>query len=728
MNLRTFFLTIGMIAWLAGCAYSPERSAKKTDAAPEKPLVRESTHIEEETEPDTPLPPSEEMDEPAQEETDVVESVFSPEKPDISAEDREKLVNQFLKAAILEEKNQYEEAGEAYAKALEIVPDSPFLGAMTGKALLQSGKIDEAIQIAREAIQHGTNEIEAYKVLGLAYRQKKDLEKAIEQYEKLVEIQPNSPDNLNELVSLYVRNNRFEEAIDIYRQLAHLDVYQSFIYHYRIALLQTQLGRYQEALDEYKIVSEEVPNNFDILYRMGKLYEILNKNDDAIITYLSALQHIRNDNDEHGVRSALAALYSDRNSHQEAIHQYNRIKELNPDDAQAAYQLAVLYFKQENYLKTIEEINALIEKNPGIYFFEILRLQAFQNLNRSEEGIQFFLAGLEQAIAQENWEEVQRFLVELTRKSTLADIQKHNKSPFMQTLLEKSIQTFPDQPRVFFVSAKIALLNQNQEAQNARFEEILTFFTQALEKKEEERLSKASSELRSWYDVRREIANSRFSEDLIAALHACIEQYPKNPDLHRTLAHVYMDQNRWTDAETHLLLAKETLPVSSPSYRDLVYQLATVYDKMERLADIEELMNETIEQFPDDSQAYNFLGYTYADRNIRLDEAVQLIQKALRLNPNDGNIMDSMGWAYYRMGRIQDAIAYLEKAITREENHPVILDHLGDAKQQQGDIESAIRCWKQALEYGPDFPYDFTPEFQRNVLEKIQEAEKNQLP
>ncbi|MGC9328644.1 MAG: tetratricopeptide repeat protein, partial [Candidatus Hinthialibacter sp.] len=393
-----------------------------------------------------------------------------------------------------------------------------------------------------------------------------------------------------------------------------------------------------------------------------------------------------------------------------------------------SYNLAVLHYEQENYPKTIEETNALIQNNPGIYFFEMLRWQAMQKMNRSEEGIPLFLHGLEDAVSQENWDEVQRFLVELTRKNMLADIQNHNQTAYMRDLLEKCAQTFPDQPRVFFVAAKIDLLNQNQESQNERFQHFLSFLNQALKDKKEELLSKTSLELRSWYDVRRQFSNSRFSEDLIEALKACIEQYPDQPEFHRTLAHVYMDQNRWTEAETHLLTAKENMTPSSASYRDLVYQLAMVYDKMERLADLEELMKETIQQFPDDSQAYNFLGYTYADRNIRLDEALQLIQKALKLNPTDGNIMDSMGWAYYRMGRIQDAIAYLEKAISHEENHPVILDHLGDAKRQQGDVESAIRCWKQALEYGPEFPYDFTPEFQKNVLEKIQEAEKKQLP
>ncbi|MGC9327906.1 MAG: tetratricopeptide repeat protein, partial [Candidatus Hinthialibacter sp.] len=205
MNLRTFFLMIGMIAWLAGCVSSPERSAKKRDPGPEKPPLQESPRIQEETEAITPLPSIDVMDAPAPEETETAQAFPQPEKPAISAEEREMLVNQFLKASLLEEKSQYEEASDAYAKALEIAPDSPFLGAMTGKALLQSGKIEKAIQIAQEAIQHGTQEVEAYKVLGLAYRQKKDLEKAIEQYEKLVEIQPNSVDSLNELVSLYVR-------------------------------------------------------------------------------------------------------------------------------------------------------------------------------------------------------------------------------------------------------------------------------------------------------------------------------------------------------------------------------------------------------------------------------------------------------------------------------------------------------------------------------------------
>ncbi len=722
---KLFLLAIFIPALLlAGCATAPKSSGKRVSSS--IPDSATATNTIQQTPAfattaiavDTPIPV--EKDKPSQ-----PLSTSIPEKEPLSAEEREMLVNTFLEGAILEERNRFEEAGKAYAKALEIAPDSSYLGAITGRALLQSGKTEEAVKIAEEAIRKGTNEIEAYKVLGLAYRQTKDYEKAIEQYKKLLEIQPNSMDVLNELVSLYVRTQRFEEAILLYRQMARIDVYQAFMYQYRIALILTQLGRYEEALNEYKDVARKIPNQFDVHFRIGKLHELLKQNDEAIDAYLNALQFIRNPQDELTVRNTLGPLYHSRKSYLEAVHQYHRIKELAPDDYQASYRLALIAFEREQYPEALKELDTLIQNVPGNFFFHSLRLRSLEKLQRSTEGYQGFLDGLQQSIELASLEDTLPFLVELTRQSTLQQIKTLGFLSRAQELLEKSLSQFPEESRPLFAATKVALLLNETPLIEQRLDAILNRLENT---QSDEFLARLLLDVRSWYDVRRSFPSYNRQDRLMNALMNLRKSQPENAEICRTLAQVYMDSARWTDAETQLIHAKDLLGPISPSYSDVLYQLAMVYDKMERLADIESLMNEAIRLSPEDSQAYNFLGYTYADRNIRLEEAVSLIQKALKLNPDDGNILDSMGWVYFRMGRIQEAAAYLEKAIAQDENHPVILDHLGDTRQQLGDTGAALQCWKKALENGPDYPYDFTPAFQERVIKKIQEAEKKPIP
>ncbi len=721
MKPRFLFLSGIIFVFLTGCASTHKKPVNpKTASMPRSAtLVETSTPV---------IDISSTLPSFPAEEPDTTELPPLPEKKVLSMEEQERLVNQFLEGAIFEERSQFDEAGKAYAKALELAPSSPYLGAMTGKAMLQSGQADEAIRIAQDAIKNGTNEQEIYKVLGNAFRQKKEFDKALEQYQKLLVLQPDSLDVLNDLVSLYVRTQRYEEAIDTYRKMAKLDIYQSFMYQFRIALILTQLGRFEEALEEYKSVAKQIPNNFDVYSRIGKLQEALDHPDEAIVAYLTALQYNRNTQEEIGIRNALGLLYYNRKSYQEAIYQFSRLKELLPDDPQIPYQTALIQFDQGKYPEALQEVNGITQKFPENFFYQTLRLKILEKLDRGAEGYQGFLHGLGSAMEKNSWDDTESFLVELTRKVRIQRLQEYKQLSTMQQLLEKSIQKFPDHPRTLFIAAKIALVRNQPDEATQFLEKILSELDKNRTIKNGEGLDDLLFEFRYWYEVRRALSSTPFTEKTLSVLHNCQTEFPDNPDIPRTLASIYMDSFRWQEAETQLISAKSKMRNDDPSFKDVLFQLATIYDKMDRLSDVELVMREAIQNFPDDSQGYNFLGYTYADRNVRLEDALQLIQKALTMDPDDGNILDSMGWAYYRMGKIDDAVEFLEKAAIQEENHPVILEHLGDALYLQGKMDDAIRCWKKALEFGPESPYDFTPLFQERVIRKIQEVEKKPLP
>ncbi len=367
MKPRFLFLSGIIFVFLTGCASTHKKPVNpKTASMPRSAtLVETSTPV---------IDISSTLPSFPAEEPDTTELPPLPEKKVLSMEEQERLVNQLLEGAIFEERSQFDEAGKAYAKALELAPSSPYLGAMTGKAMLQSGQADEAIRIAQDAIKNGTNEQEIYKVLGNAFRQKKEFDKALEQYQKLLVLQPDSLDVLNDLVSLYVRTQRYEEAIDTYRKMAKLDIYQSFMYQFRIALILTQLGRFEEALEEYKSVAKQIPNNFDVYSRIGKLQEALDHPDEAIVAYLTALQYNRNTQEEIGIRNALGLLYYNRKSYQEAIYQFSRLKELLPDDPQIPYQTALIQFDQGKYPEALQEVNGITQKFPENFFYQTLMI------------------------------------------------------------------------------------------------------------------------------------------------------------------------------------------------------------------------------------------------------------------------------------------------------------------------------------------------------------------
>ena len=107
-----------------------------------------------------------------------------------------------------------------------------------------------------------------------------------------------------------------------------------------------------------------------------------------------------------------------------------------------------------------------------------------------------------------------------------------------------------------------------------------------------------------------------------------------------------------------------------------------------------------IELRPDNPQAYNALGYAYADRNERLAEARQLIEKALALAPDDGFILDSMGWVLYRQGDLAGALTYLERSYAKRED-PEIAAHLGEVLWALGRQDDARRLLQEAQKVHP---------------------------
>ena len=97
----------------------------------------------------------------------------------------------------------------------------------------------------------------------------------------------------------------------------------------------------------------------------------------------------------------------------------------------------------------------------------------------------------------------------------------------------------------------------------------------------------------------------------------------------------------------------------------------------------------------------NYLGYSWIDRGEHLDQGMKMIDKAVELRPDDGYIVDSLGWAHYRMGDYEAAVEKLEKAIELVPEDPTINDHLGDAYWRLGRLTEARYQWRRALQFGP---------------------------
>jgi Flp pilus assembly protein TadD len=115
--------------------------------------------------------------------------------------------------------------------------------------------------------------------------------------------------------------------------------------------------------------------------------------------------------------------------------------------------------------------------------------------------------------------------------------------------------------------------------------------------------------------------------------------------------------------------------------------------KQEALAVMRKILGED----PENVNALNYIGYTYAEMGVQLPEAKQLVEKALKLKPNDGYIVDSLAWVYFKMGQQQKALELMHKALTIVPDDPVMLEHLGDIYASLGNRGKAREAYEKAL-------------------------------
>ena len=169
--------------------------------------------------------------------------------------------------------------------------------------------------------------------------------------------------------------------------------------------------------------------------------------------------------------------------------------------------------------------------------------------------------------------------------------------------------------------------------------------------------------------------------------------YPDDPRAAYLNAQVLQDSGRTADA----ISAFEELIKRAPQDAGLVYEYAGLLEKAGRLPDAERALRDLLSKDPLDANALNSLGYLLADHGQRLDEAVDLVQRALKVEPGNPSFLDSLGWAYFQQGKIDLADPPLTQAAAQLESSSTVQDHLGDLRFRQQRYADALAAWERSL-------------------------------
>jgi tetratricopeptide (TPR) repeat protein len=177
---------------------------------------------------------------------------------------------------------------------------------------------------------------------------------------------------------------------------------------------------------------------------------------------------------------------------------------------------------------------------------------------------------------------------------------------------------------------------------------------------------------------------------------------PGNYDVLVTLGNLLRNNEKYKDAETFYTQALGTVARIDKQHWSLFYYRGIARERLKTWPEAEADFRKALELSPDEPSVLNYLGYSLIDQRQKLDEALGMVKKAVEAKPNDGYIVDSLGWAYFQLGDFEEAVTHLERAVDLKAGDPIIAEHLGDAYWRVGRRLEAKFQWQHAKDNKPE--------------------------
>jgi tetratricopeptide (TPR) repeat protein len=197
-----------------------------------------------------------------------------------------------------------------------------------------------------------------------------------------------------------------------------------------------------------------------------------------------------------------------------------------------------------------------------------------------------------------------------------------------------------------------------------------------------------------------------------------ITEHPKDTEAIVAFGNILRGRKQFAECADVYGKAIANVPKPEKSNWVMFYFRGICYERSKQWPNAEVDLKKALELYPDQPLVLNYLGYSWVDQGVHMDEGMNMIRRAVEQRPDDGYIVDSLGWAYYRTGNYAEAVKNLERAVELKPEDPTINDHLGDAYWRVGRALEARFQWSHAKDLNPD----------KDDLPKIEEKLKSGLP
>ncbi len=579
---------------------------------------------------------------------------------------------------------------DEYRLAMEADPSSEFLTSGLAELYVKTGRIRDAVLEAQDIIKRDPNNLEAHKLLGRIYlRSLGDmpggsgsdnvLKLAIEQYERIVKIEPNNVDDHLLLGRLYRLNNDLQKAENELKTAVQLDPNSEEAIT-TLALLYSEEGDTAHALQ----VLSSVPatgRSAKLYSALGTTYEQRKDYKNAIEAYKKAIQLDRDNLD--AIRGLAENLLNDGQM-DAALDQYKIIADANPEDPQTYLRIAEIYRKQEKYDLALESLKKAETMVPDSMEVPYNLALVYQAQGRSDEAAKILQDLLKKTEKPDN------NYSQSDRSNRAVFIERLGRIYRDQSNYSAAVETFRK------------MLTLGDESAESGYQEIIDTYREAKQWPQATAAAKeAVQKLPNNRDLRMvldaQLADTGDADKALADVRSLLKGTAEDRPVYVALAQMNTRLKRWADAEAALNKA-EQLSTKPEDKQYAAFLRGSTYERQKKYDEAEAEFRKVLAAEPQSAVTLNYLGYMNADRGVRLEESLNYIKQAVSLEPGNGAYLDSLGWAYFRLGKYDLAEENLNKASQHMGSDPSVQEHLGDLYQKTGRLKLAAAHWERALE------------------------------
>ncbi len=600
---------------------------------------------------------------------------------------------------------------EEYRLAIENDPSSEYLNASLAELYAKTGRIRDAVTEAQDIIKRDPNNLEAHKLLGRIYlrslgdmqpggQSREILNLAIEQYASLAKLEPNNADNHLLLGRLYIVSKDLTKAESELKTAANLDPSSE-------EAITNLAYLYNEEGDSKK--ATELLNGLPEGRRSSKTYAMLGATYEQRKEYKKAIEAFKQavvlDKENVDAMRGLAQNLLNDNQVDAALVEYKRIQDADPQDPTAPLRISEIYRRLGKWdlaMENLKKAGALAPDLNEVPYDEAIILEA-----------------------QGKYEDASALLQKLVSRPLPPDAssgEKSNRAIFLERL--GNIYREAGRPLLSTETFR-KIIDLGGENAVRGYQDVIDSYREQKQWNEatkvaQEAVKKNPDNKDLKLALAQQLADTGKENEGVQLAKSVLKGGPEDRDTYIMLSQIYMRLKRWKDSEEALVQA-EKLAVRPEEKEYVRFMQGSVYERQKKYEQAEQAFRQVLQQDPNNSMTLNYLGYMLADHNSHLEEALTLVKKALDLDPQNYNYIDSLGWVYFKLGNYDQAEENLRRAADKAPSDPTIQDHLGELYARTNRFKLAAAHWERALdEWNKSVPGDVDQQDVARVTKKLE--------